>query len=247
MRVIFSIYSWGTYLLLGAIYVVAMAPVTIFAELTGRRYPCLFMAANAKFFRSWILVLFFVRRSVRNVDTIAEARKKNGRLIIVCNHQSLLDVAFIYPYITPFFSFVKNSFSRVPFMRLYIKHSGYIFVDVSNPVNMKMAYDSARRRIENKETILLFPEGTRTGGAKMNEFKDGAFRLAVDTKATIIPMAVSGTCDFVQNRSIIMTKRPPHYFTLQVGEPIEHSEYGDDAGIAKTLAKERIERMLMAR
>ncbi len=247
MRVLFSIYSWGTYLLLGAIYVVVMAPVTIFAGLTGREYPHLFQAANAKFFKSWIFVLFFVRTSVRNVEAIARARKKNGRLIIVCNHQSLLDVAFIYPYITPFFSFVKNSFSRVPFMRLYIRRSGYIFVEVRNPVNMKTAYDSARKRIENNETILMFPEGTRSGGAKMNEFKDGAFRLAVDTKATIVPLAISGVCDFVQNRSIIMTKRPPHHFILQVGEPIEHGDYGDDARLAKRLARERIERMLIRR
>ena len=45
---------------------------------------------------------------------------------------------------------------------------------------------------------MLFPEGTRTRDGEMGEFKDGAFRLAIETGHPILPMVVNGTREAMQ-------------------------------------------------
>jgi 1-acyl-sn-glycerol-3-phosphate acyltransferase len=40
---------------------------------------------------------------------------------------------------------------------------------------------------------MIFPEGTRSADGEMRAFKDGAFRLAIETGTPILPMAVHGT------------------------------------------------------
>ena len=45
----------------------------------------------------------------------------------------------------------------------------------------------------SKVSVMLFPEGTRTLDGGLGEFKDGAFRLAIETGHPILPLAVHGT------------------------------------------------------
>jgi 1-acyl-sn-glycerol-3-phosphate acyltransferase len=42
-------------------------------------------------------------------------------------------------------------------------------------------------------SVMIFPEGTRSADGEMRAFKDGAFRLAIETGTPILPMAVHGT------------------------------------------------------
>jgi 1-acyl-sn-glycerol-3-phosphate acyltransferase len=41
--------------------------------------------------------------------------------------------------------------------------------------------------------VMIFPEGTRSKTDELLPFKDGAFRLAIDTQSDLLPIAVSGT------------------------------------------------------
>ena len=50
-----------------------------------------------------------------------------------------------------------------------------------------------RDRLEKKVSVMIFPEGTRAPGEELLPFKDGAFRLAIDNKVPILPIAVAGT------------------------------------------------------
>jgi 1-acyl-sn-glycerol-3-phosphate acyltransferase len=60
--------------------------------------------------------------------------------------------------------------------------------------------DSIRRMMEHCRAhlasgtpVLMFPEGTRSRDGRLQPFKDGAFRLAVETGTPILPLAVAGT------------------------------------------------------
>jgi 1-acyl-sn-glycerol-3-phosphate acyltransferase len=199
---------------------------------------------NALFFAAWRRSLFFSTTVIKHIERYERTRRDSPKLIVVSNHQSLIDMVVIIPLISPFFSFGKESFSKVPFFGRLMGLGGNLFLKHNDAVCLKNVFDTARKRIENGETLFLFPEGTRQGGVALNDFKDGAFRLAVETGAWLLPMAISGTAGFLQNRSVIVTKLPPYRFLLTVGEPIEPSAHGGDAAKLKAIARERIERML---
>jgi 1-acyl-sn-glycerol-3-phosphate acyltransferase len=50
-----------------------------------------------------------------------------------------------------------------------------------------------RKALDNRVSVMIFPEGTRSKTAELLPFKDGAFRLAVEAGVPILPLAVSGT------------------------------------------------------
>ena len=49
--------------------------------------------------------------------------------------------------------------------------------------------------------VMLFPEGTRSKDGQLLPFKDGAFRLAIETGADLLPLAVAGTRDALPKHS----------------------------------------------
>jgi 1-acyl-sn-glycerol-3-phosphate acyltransferase len=53
-------------------------------------------------------------------------------------------------------------------------------------------------RLDKKVSVMLFPEGTRTRDGSLGEFKDGAFRIAIDHQLPILPLVVNGTREALQ-------------------------------------------------
>jgi 1-acyl-sn-glycerol-3-phosphate acyltransferase len=53
--------------------------------------------------------------------------------------------------------------------------------------------DRAAKRLKNHVSVMIFPEGTRSESGELQEFKDGAFRLALQLGLPILPLAVIGT------------------------------------------------------
>ena len=51
----------------------------------------------------------------------------------------------------------------------------------------------AKDRLDQRVSVMIFPEGTRTLDGSLGEFKDGAFRLAIESQVPILPLAVVGT------------------------------------------------------
>jgi len=49
------------------------------------------------------------------------------------------------------------------------------------------------RWLARRVSVMIFPEGTRSASGTMGEFRDGAFRLAIDTRTPILPLVVRGT------------------------------------------------------
>ncbi|MBF0292263.1 MAG: 1-acyl-sn-glycerol-3-phosphate acyltransferase [Nitrospinae bacterium] len=246
LRLAVSVYCWSTFLLIGGIYVLFAFHSLVYAAITGADRLRFVQLGNAIFFSAWRHSLFFSTVDIQNAERFKRARRDFSRLIVVSNHQSLIDMVVIIPFITPFFSFGKEAFGRIPFFGRLMGLGGNLFLRSGDAAGLKIVFDIAKSRIENGETLFLFPEGTRQGGAALNDFKDGAFRLTVETGASLLPMAISGTSDFLQNRSLIVTKLPPYRFVLTVGEPIEPSVHGGDANKLKAMAREQIERMLTA-
>ncbi|MEM0999478.1 MAG: lysophospholipid acyltransferase family protein [Bacteroidota bacterium] len=117
---------------------------------------------------------------------------RKGIFIFAPNHSSYLDIPICNVSILHSFRFVgKAELSDVPLF-------GFMFKRLHIPVkreSVKDAYrslDLSRKKLESGRSVLFFPEGTIPDKRKVTllRFKDGAFKLAIETGTPIVPMTI---------------------------------------------------------
>ena len=114
--------------------------------------------------------------------------KKGTNYIVVCNHNSLMDV----PVSTPFMprankTIAKKGFTKVPVFG-WIYGFGSVLVDRNSDASRRKSYEEMKRMLSIGLDMLIYPEGTRNRtGDPLKKFYDGAFRLAEDTGKAILP------------------------------------------------------------
>ena len=79
------------------------------------------------------------------------------------------------------------------------------------------------RRLKKKESVILFPEGTRSKDGKLQPFKRGFVALVKKTKVAIMPVAIDGAQDAMPRNSLL----PNFKATIQIafGEAIYPEQY----------------------
>jgi 1-acyl-sn-glycerol-3-phosphate acyltransferase len=87
----------------------------------------------------------------------------------------------------------KSSLFKIPFVGWGIKIAGDIPLVRGSTTSVKRAMERARFYVEHGMPVLIFPEGTRSTTGELLPFKDGAFRLAIETQAHVLPIAIGGT------------------------------------------------------
>ena len=139
--------------------------------------------------------------------------------IIVCNHNSLIDI----PVSTPFLAranktIAKKSFVYVPLFG-WIYQFATVIVDRKNNESRRKSYEEMKRVLNNGLDMLIYPEGTRNKTNKpLKSFYDGAFRLAVDTKKPIVPVIILNTKKILPAKPILFLR--PGKIILNILPPI---------------------------
>jgi 1-acyl-sn-glycerol-3-phosphate acyltransferase len=121
-----------------------------------------------------------------------EHHEENGPpepYIFVANHRSASD-AFLMCVLPHEAVQVVNTWPfRIPVLGLYAKWSGYL--NVKNMLHEEF-FHRAGKLLREGVCMIFFPEGTRSGSRTMGNFHGSAFRLALQEKATIVPLCISG-------------------------------------------------------
>ncbi len=121
-----------------------------------------------------------------------ETDSKNGRggpFIFVCNHRAASD-AFLMCVLPHECVQIVNVWPfRIPVLGLYAKFSGYLNIRM-------MSHESfmaqATKLLSEGVSIIFFPEGTRSAGRTMGSFHGAAFRLALESRASVAPICITG-------------------------------------------------------
>jgi 1-acyl-sn-glycerol-3-phosphate acyltransferase len=119
--------------------------------------------------------------------------KNPGKTVCVSNHCSHTDVFLISHVPWEMKWLAKRSLFNLPFIGWSMRLVKDVPIDRASPTAAKAALDKCARWLEQGVPVMIFPEGTRSKTGEMQSFKDGAFRLAIDTGADVLPMAVAGT------------------------------------------------------
>ncbi|HYH95465.1 lysophospholipid acyltransferase family protein [Hyalangium sp.] len=115
------------------------------------------------------------------------------RTVVVSNHESNAD-----PFLISFLPWEmkwlgKASLFKIPVVGWSMWLAGDIPVTRGDQDSAKDAMARCVRWLEKGMPVMIFPEGTRSKTEELLPFKDGAFRLAIETGADVLPLAVSGT------------------------------------------------------
>lgn len=117
-----------------------------------------------------------------------------GAAYVFCiNHVSLLDLFVVFQSI-PYFhrSFQDISHFKIPVYGGCIRVFGQLPVDRKNKELNRQAFARAVEMIHAGDSFVVFPEGHRSRDGRLGPFYPGAFRLAVDAGAPVVPMAMRG-------------------------------------------------------
>ncbi|HSJ14791.1 MAG TPA: lysophospholipid acyltransferase family protein [Longimicrobiales bacterium] len=126
--------------------------------------------------------------------------------VAVSNHESIADIFLIshLPWEMKWLS--KDANFRIPVMGWMMRMAGDIRLVRSDRNSRRLALDECRDRLQRKVSVMIFPEGTRSPTGEMLPFKDGAFRLAVETGTPILPLVVAGTRDCIRKGSGVFNR-----------------------------------------
>jgi putative phosphoserine phosphatase/1-acylglycerol-3-phosphate O-acyltransferase len=116
--------------------------------------------------------------------------------IFVINHQSILD-GYIAPALVKrdYFMMGKMEAGNVPVLGQMLKDAGFILFDRTNREAAIAACDAAAERIREGYSLCISPEGTRSYSKRLEPFKKGAFHIALQTGAPIVPIVVKNATE----------------------------------------------------
>ena len=150
-------------------------------------------------FRVWIDFFFFIT-AIRLKIKGKENFKKKEIYIVVCNHNTLLDVPVSTPYIPGANKTIaKIEMSRIPVFGM-IYRLGAVLVDRKNEESRKASYIQMKKVLSLGIHMCIYPEGTRNRTFEpLQKFHSGAFRLSVDTGHSILPTIIFNTSKIFPN------------------------------------------------
>lgn len=120
-------------------------------------------------------------------------QNRRGPFIAVSNHESFVDILLIshLPWEMKWLS--KIEIMRIPVLGWDMVLAGDVPVERGTAKSAVKAMQRCTAILEGGGSVIIFPEGTRSETDDMLPFKDGAFRLAIDTQVPILPLVVHGT------------------------------------------------------
>jgi 1-acyl-sn-glycerol-3-phosphate acyltransferase len=126
--------------------------------------------------------------------------------VAVSNHESIADIFLIshLPWEMKWLS--KDANFRIPVMGWMMRMAGDVRIVRSERSSRREALEQCRERLERKVSVMIFPEGTRSPTGEMLPFKDGAFRLAIETGTPLLPLVVAGTRDCIRKGSGVFNR-----------------------------------------
>ncbi len=162
--------------------------------------------------------LILVFSGVKVTVTSRTKLERDQPYVFMANHQSSADIWAVLVAVPVRLRFIaKKQLGRIPFLGWGMQAARFIFIDRTNAQAARRSIDEAKKRIRGGESVVLFPEGTRSRDGVLLPFKRGGFHLALDSEVPIVPIALVGTRAVMPKGALFVRARP---VTVLIGEPI---------------------------
>lgn len=153
-------------------------------------YKCTNIWANS------LLKLAGVKVNVHGIENIP----KDKTVLFVGNHQGNFDIPIYITQIPKVIGFIsKIEVEKIPLVRTWMNFLHCVFMDRSNLRKSGEAIIKGVKNLKNGHSIVIFPEGTRSKGGPIKEFKAGSFKLATKSKCPIVPVTMDGSFKIMEH------------------------------------------------
>ena len=186
-RLIGKLRYWWSWFVAGSLLLVIAAPALIILWIINRRmwlYPLAQWGA-----KTWLWACG-AKVAVTGLEHIEDGRS----YVFISNHRSYLDTATLFFFAGTKMGLVaKRELLKVPVFGQGLSFVNIIAIDRSNPERALQSMEKAREVMKQGYSFGVFVEGTRAMPGELLPFKKGAFHLAMQTDAPIIPAAIKET------------------------------------------------------
>jgi 1-acyl-sn-glycerol-3-phosphate acyltransferase len=158
---------------------------------------------------------------------------RSGPVILACNHLSFSDSIF-----TPLVMKRKVTFvAKAEYFtgkgikgwlsRMFFVGAGTIPVDRSGGEAAQAALDTLLRVLREGNIAGIYPEGTRSPDGRLYRGKTGVARLALESGAVVVPVALLNTDEIQPTGTLIPTVKRVR---MRIGQPLDFSRYASSRG-----------------
>ncbi|PZD77417.1 1-acyl-sn-glycerol-3-phosphate acyltransferase [Mesonia sp. K7] len=171
------------YIVMG-VPIIVMFPILLVLTSREKFYPQFFVVA-----RFWARIIIYgmgfyvVAKKLEKLDY-------HKSYMFIANHTSMLDIMLMLHLVRNPFVFVgKKELVKIPIFGFFYKRT-CILVDRSSVKSRNEVFERAQRRLNQGVSICIFPEGgiPEDMNLVLDQFKDGAFRLAIEHQIPVVPM-----------------------------------------------------------
>jgi len=194
---LYPLWQWLVYVPLAVVITVISATLAVpLALLVSPRLANLYIAAT---WGRLLTLLVPVRVEIEGWEHVDAVQS----YVVVANHQSQFDVPVVYGYCGLDLRWVaKSEVGKIPFVSAGCRAIGHVFIDRSDADQARTAINRALSRLRTGTGLMFFAEGTRSRSGRLQSFKKGAFRVAIDQQLPILPVSISGTRDILSPGSV---------------------------------------------
>ena len=168
---------------------------------------------------TWLSPIWSVTVTGReNVD-----RKK--AYVIVCNHQSMLDIPIFYRVFLHFKWVSKASLFKLPIIGWNLSLNRHIKLERTSTQSQRKMFKQCAEHLQNGSSVVIFPEGTRSRDGQLRAFKEGAFLIALRQKTDILPIVLDGSYKALPENGFFPNKKQK--FILNILPPVPYETFKD--------------------
>src|SRR5579862_2473587 len=199
-----------------AVYTAIVGPPLILYAAITKRVEALYWAGVKGL--TFMVRLLGVRTCVEGIENVPP-----GTCIFASNHTSNADGPVIVGALPRRIAILaKKSLFNAPIIGTAFKQAHFVPLDRSKPERAKASVELAAKYVREGTSFLMFPEGTRSNDGRLGKFKGGAFLLAIEGKAQVVPVACIGAHRIVPKKSL---RIHPGEVTVRFCKPIDASAY----------------------
>lgn len=174
--------------------------------------------------QDWAKTLIYNTKST--VKVIGEENvPKDRSIVLIGNHQSYMDIPLLLGFVdTPLAFISKAEILKVPIISRAMIQMQCEFMERNNPRQSLQTILKAIENIKKGYSTVIFPEGTRSKGGPVIDFKPGSFKLAFKSGAPIVPITIDGTWRLYEDKKRINSG----HINLTIHKPIETANLSKD-------------------
>jgi 1-acyl-sn-glycerol-3-phosphate acyltransferase len=151
--------------------------------------------------------------------------------VYASNHLSAGDIAVLFTLRLPFKFVSKHQNFWVPFIGWNMYLNRYVKLRRGDPASVRDVIKACKKWLDRGVSIMMFPEGTRSVTGVMGSFKLGAFKLAKEANAPIVPIVLDGTREALPKDGVLR-QWGTMPIRVRVLDPIHPKDYANARALA---------------